>query len=253
MEPIEKLTIDTPEQISLEYPLAGLGSRFLALVLDSLLQGAIALVVVLIVILLMPGMDALSPEGVKWLIAFWIFVGFLLYWGYFALFETIWKGQTPGKRVLGLRVIKENGGSIGASEAMSRNLLRAIDSLGGYAVGILTIFLNKQNKRLGDYVAGTVVVHEHAAKEAQPYWNTRETSSDALYTVQDMRPEEVEVLESFLARRIELEPQVRYRLAAQMAERMASRLNLPPEQQPKNAEDLIEAVVRQYRKSASYR
>lgn len=253
MEPIEKLTIDTPEQISLEYPLAGLGSRFLALVLDSLLQGALVLVVFLVMILLMPGIDKVSPEGAKWLIAVWIFVGFLLYWGYFALFETIWKGQTPGKRVLGLRVIKENGGSIGASEAMSRNLLRAIDSLGGYAVGILTIFLNKQNKRLGDYVAGTVVVHEHAAKEAQPYWNTRETSADALYTVQDMRPEEVEVLESFLARRIELEPQVRYRLAAQMAERMAARLNLPPEQQPKNAEDLIEAVVRQYRKSASYR
>lgn len=252
MEPIEKLTIDTPEQISLEYPLAGLGSRFLALVLDSLLQGAAAVVVFLVMIILMPGIDVLSPEGAKWLIAVWIFVGFLLYWGYFALFETIWKGQTPGKRALGLRVIKENGGSIGASEAMSRNLLRAIDSLGGYAVGILTIFLNKQNKRLGDYVAGTVVVHEHAAQEVQPYWNTREATTDALYTVQDMRPEEVEVLESFLARRIELEPQVRHRLAAEMAERMASRMNLPPGQLP-NAEDLIEAVVRQYRKSASYR
>ena len=253
MEPIEKLTIDTPEQISLEYPLAGLGSRFLALVLDSLLQGAIAFAVFLIMVILMPGVDVLSPEGAKWLLALWIFVGFLLYWGYFALFETIWKGQTPGKRVLGLRVIKENGGSIGASEAMSRNLLRTIDYLPGfYGVAIITIFLNKQNKRLGDYVAGTVVVHEHAAKEAQPYWNTRETAGDALYTVQDMRPEEVEVLESFLARRIELEPQVRHRLAAEMAERMASRMNLPPGQLP-HAEDLLEAVVRQYRKSASYR
>jgi uncharacterized RDD family membrane protein YckC len=252
VEPIEKLTIDTPEQISLEYPLAGLGSRFLALLLDTLLQGAVVVVVFLAMLLLMPGIDVLTPEGAKWLLALWIFVGFLLYWGYFAFFETIWKGQTPGKRVLGLRVIKENGGSIGASEAMSRNLLRAIDSLGGYAVGILTVFLNKQNKRLGDYVAGTVVVHEHAAQEAQPYWNTRETSSDALYTVQDMRPEEVEVLESFLARRIELDPQTRWRIGHEMALRMASRLQLPPDQRPKD-EDLIEAVVRQYRKSASYR
>jgi uncharacterized RDD family membrane protein YckC len=252
VEPIEKLTIDTPEQISLEYPLAGLGSRFLALLLDSLIQGVVVFFVFLAMVILMPGIDALTPEGAKWLIAVWIIVGFLLYWGYFALFETVWKGQTPGKRALGLRVIKDNGGSIGASEAMSRNLLRAIDSLGGYAVGILTIFLNKQNKRLGDYVAGTVVVHEHAANEAQPYWNTRESGTDALYTIQDMRPEEVEVLESFLARRIELDPQTRWRIGHEMASRMATRLQLSPEQRPQD-EDLIEAVVRQYRKSASYR
>ncbi len=252
MEPIEKLTIDTPEQISLEYPLAGLGSRFFALLVDTLIQGVVVFFVFLVMVLLMPGIDVLSPEGAKWVLALWIFVGFLLYWGYFALFETIWKGQTPGKRMLGLRVIKENGGSIGASEAMSRNLLRAIDSLGGSAVGILTVFLNKQNKRLGDFVAGTVVVHEQATQAAQPYWNTRESGNDGLYTVQDMRPEEVEVLESFLARRIELDPQTRWRIGHEMALRMATRLQLPPDQRPKD-EDLIEAVVRQYRKSASYR
>lgn len=252
MEPIEKLTIDTPEQISLEYPLAGLGSRFLALLIDSLCQSIIAFFGVLLVIILMPAMSTLGASGAKWMFALWILLGFLLYWGYFAFFETIWKGQTPGKRQLGIRVIKDNGGSIGASEAMSRNLLRAIDSLGGYAVGILTIFLNKQNKRLGDFVAGTVVVHERAVEESQPYWNTKEASTDGLYTIPDLRPEECEVLESFLARRIELDPQVRWGLAHEMAQRMASRLNLPPDQRPKD-EDLIEAVVRQYRKSASYR
>jgi uncharacterized RDD family membrane protein YckC len=253
VEPIEKLTIDTPEQITLEYPLAGLGSRFLAFFIDTLIQGIVILIVFLIMLALLPGINMVGESGAKWLIALWIFAGFLMYWGYFAFFEAIWKGQTPGKRQVGIRVIKENGGSIGAGEAMSRNLLRAVDSLPGfYGVGILSIFLNQQNKRLGDFVAGTVVVHERAAEESQPYWNTKETGAEGIYTVPDMRPEEVEVLESFLGRRIDLDPQVRYKIGHEMANRMAARLKLAPDQRPKD-EDLIEAVVRQYRKSASYR
>src|SRR3954471_13837884 len=168
MEPIEKLTIDTPEQISLEFSLAGLGSRFLAVAIDTLLQFIVGFLLFLVGLFVLPASGVFGDLGPKWLIAVGVFVFFLIYWGYFAFFETIWKGQTPGKREIGIRVIKDNGGSITAQDAMARNLLRAIDSMPGfYGVGILTMFLNQQNKRLGDFVAGTVVVHERAVEETQ--------------------------------------------------------------------------------------
>ena len=80
---------------------------------------------------------------------------FCVYWGYFAFFEIIWKGQTPGKRYAGIRVIKETGRPIDSFEAIGRNLMRAVDGLPGiYGVGLLCMMLNKQNRRLGDFVAG---------------------------------------------------------------------------------------------------
>ena len=92
-----------------------------------------------------------------------------MYWGYFAFFEAVWRGQTPGKRYVGIRVIKESGRPIDAFEAIGRNLMRGIDGLPGfYGVGLVCMMLNQQHRRLGDFVAGTVVVHENRADEVQP-------------------------------------------------------------------------------------
>jgi len=89
-ENLDKLIIDTPEQVQLEFPLAGIGSRFMALFVDSLIQ-LIALFVLFILLAMVGAGISLSPELGKWAIAFYIFVFFLLYWGYFAIFETLWK------------------------------------------------------------------------------------------------------------------------------------------------------------------
>jgi uncharacterized RDD family membrane protein YckC len=253
MEPIEKLTIDTPEQVGLEFPLAGLGSRFLAFAIDTLWQVVVGLVAVLLMVLVIPGMTMFGPSAGIWAVAVWGLGAFIVYWGYFAVFEALWKGQTPGKRELGIRVIKDTGAGITPQDAMARNLLRAVDSLPGfYGVGIITMFLSDQNKRLGDYVAGTVVVHERPAEESRLYWNTREAAGEEIYAMPNMSPQELEMLENFLARRIEIESDMRYRLAHEIADRLAKRIPLRPEERPRD-EDLIEAVVRQYRKSASFR
>ena len=167
MQAPEKLTIDTPEQIALEFPLAGAGSRFLALAIDSLIQigGLLALG------LLGLGALWLRSAGFQasstWIVAGLLFAGFAIYYGYFAVFEAMWGGQTPGKRTVGLRVIKVSGEPITTYEALLRNLLRIVDQMPAiYAVGVLSVFFTSRNQRLGDLVAGTVVVQEHVRGHA---------------------------------------------------------------------------------------
>ena len=95
------------------------------------------------------------------MLALLILAAFVLYYGYFAVFETMWSGQTPGKRAIGIRVIAASGRPLGAVDAILRNLLRIVDQMPGmYAVGLLAIFLTSRNQRLGDLAAGTVVVHD---------------------------------------------------------------------------------------------
>ncbi len=91
--------------------------------------------------------------------------GFLIFAGYFILFEWLWNGQTPGKRLLKLRVIREDGRPITLWEAMARNLLRIFDAIPGfvlpvYSIGLISIFLSRRDQRIGDMFAGTVVVRE---------------------------------------------------------------------------------------------
>ncbi|HSE47879.1 MAG TPA: RDD family protein [Terriglobales bacterium] len=252
MEPIEKLTIDTPEQVALEFPLAGVGSRFLAFAIDTLLQAVIVIGVFFVGLIALPGFSLFGSMGPSWGLAIGIVIWFVLYWAYFAGFEALWKGQTPGKRELRLRVIKDTGASITAQDAMARNLLRAVDSLPGfYGVGLVVMFLSSQNKRLGDYVAGTVVVHERPPESEKVYWNTQETQDTQQYPVAKLVPEQIAMSENFLARRLDLDSELRYRLARELADHLAMSLQLRPEERPRD-EELIETVVRQYRRSASF-
>ena len=159
--------IDTPEQVQLRFPLAGLGSRFLALLVDLAIQFAANILLVIVVSVAIAAsarsgaLRPLSDTATKWFVAGVILVYFLLFWGYFSLFEAFSNGQTPGKRVLKIRVIKDSGRQITFFEALARNLLRVVDALPGvYLVGVLSILFTKGNKRLGDLVADTLVIHE---------------------------------------------------------------------------------------------
>ncbi len=169
-----QLTIDTPEQVSIRFPLAGMGSRFLAILIDTLLQIAAYIVLVLVFLLVVSaapksGSGQLSHNSEKWMVAILILVHFVMYWGYFTLFEAFWNGQTPGKKLFKIRVIQESGRQITFFEAMIRNLIRVIDMLPSfYLVGVIAMACNRRHKRLGDLAAGTLVVHERASE--QPMW-----------------------------------------------------------------------------------
>src|ERR1700749_3266399 len=115
----EHQTIETPEQTRLEFPIAGIGSRFLAILLDFLIQGAAGFLITLILIVLgFAGLYRSLPLTGQWLAALTIGVVFLFHFGYFTVFEIVWRGQTPGKRMLHIRVIKNDGRPLSVTETI---------------------------------------------------------------------------------------------------------------------------------------
>jgi uncharacterized RDD family membrane protein YckC len=254
MDSSDKLTIDTPEQTSLEYPIAGLGSRFLALLADTAIQAILAFFVFILGAIVGAELAKIWGLGPQWVFATIIISGFLLNSGYFALFEIFWNGQTPGKRYAQIRVIKDDGRPIGVYEAIVRNALRLVDALPGvYGVGLISIFLSRQSKRLGDYVAGTVVVHEKTLEGVRPY--VAATNIDETLPPIDASKvtlEEVRLIEAFLNRRDSLETAVRTTMALQIANRLSQKMEVQVYGWPRT-ERFLEAVMEQCRQSDRFR
>jgi len=249
---VDKLTIDTPEQVHLEFMVAGIGSRFMAIFLDTLIQIVIYLVILLGSIAIAAGTSSWY-KGSLWVFSLIIFIVFCVYWGYFAVFEILWKGQTPGKRWAGIRVIKDTGRPINAFEAIVRNLIRVFDYFPGfYGVGVVTMLLNAKHRRLGDFVAGTLVVHESSDRESQMFFNYSSSPEFPLPQAAHMTLQEAELIETFLARRLDLTPQVRIYNARQIAGMIAVRLGVPPESRPVQDEAFLELLVREFRNRARY-
>ena len=250
----DKLTIETPEQTLLEFEVAGIGSRFLALAYDTLLQILMGIGVALILVVATIALPEASKSGI-WFIAFVVLAYFVLYFGYFAIFEVLWNGQTPGKKKEGLRVIKDSGRPITPAEAIGRNLMRIVDQLPAlYAVGISSVLLSRQNKRLGDFVAGTIVVHEKSLLDAKPVWETGlagQTVAGTTFGSERLSPEEFALVETFLNRRSSLPSDVRSRMAEQVARQIRPKLTLPPGDALSD-EKLLETVVHERRSSAGY-
>ena len=258
----DKLIIDTPEQIPLEFVLAGVGSRALALMLDTLIIVLIGLVLFVIGAFVVGGVSSYWSGASTWTTAILILFLFFLQWGYFAISEILMKGQTFGKRQLNLRVIQDSGAPITAYDAVGRNLLRVVDSFplvfpfAFYGVGILAAMLNKQNKRLGDLVAGTVVVHERPLGEMQPVWALSSSVPGAhtpalVYNIARLSVEELQLIEAFLQRRYELPPQLRIQTAFQIAARVSRTLEIPQEDRP-DPETLLENLARDRRNTGRY-
>ena len=251
MDPFERLTIETPEQIALELPLAGVGSRFLAIAVDTLLQIAGFALLVLLLLFLTLALGSQWLSGCVGPVLFVFFI-FFVYWVYFALFETIWKGQTPGKRVARIRVIKESGRPINAYEAIARNLVRFVDFLPGlYGVGIVCMLLNGRNRRLGDFVAGTVVVHESRTEDAKPYMDAAPGAVSVTSDVAQLAREDLLLVETYLQRRNDLDWQVREKMAEEIAARIRKKARIA-EDKTQKPDDFLEAVARRIRENARF-
>ena len=161
----EHLSIETPEQIKINYSIAGIGSRFYAALIDIAVLTPIVLIGMYVTVRAMIDLD----ERLNWLAAIAGIATFALQWGYYMVFEITTNGQSPGKRALGLRVIKVHGYPISFSDSAIRNLVRIVDFLPFfYGAGLLAMLLNKNWQRLGDLAAGTLVVKEETKVSPNP-------------------------------------------------------------------------------------
>lgn len=243
MPPSEKLTIDTPEHIALEFPLASAGSRFLSIAIDTLIQFASLLVLGLGATLLF---TILSPASSTWVMAVLILLGFLLYYGYFAAFEALWNGQTPGKRAIRLRVISTSGRPITVYDSLLRNLVRIVDQIPGfYAIGLLSLFFTERNQRLGDLAADTVVVAERpiARGDVAPLASK---PTVARRGAARLSAEDLVMIERFLSRRNDVPDRVRATTAKAIADRVRRQLNVPADDRTAD-ETLLEEVAAEAR------
>ncbi len=260
MQSLDRLDIDTPEQIALELPLAGIGSRMLALAVDSLLQAVAFFAIFIVGWVLAVGFSVsfgwlnlgrFVSQAVAAIV--FILVPFCLYCGYFAFFEIIWKGRTPGKRVAGIRVIHQTGRPMTAIECIGRNLLRGVDILpAAYGVGLVCMMCNAQNRRLGDYIAGTIVVHDKSLDSVTQTWGDKPLSGPMQPELRKLSPDDLVLIETYLNRRYEIDKFVRATTAQRIVAMIAERSGVPkPAEQ--SDDDYLENVARQLRDGANFR
>ncbi len=221
------LSVTTPESIAFSYELAGLGSRFLALCIDMLLQ-ILVLALIFGSLVLIGGNAKPVHRADEQLIssiasAIIVAIVFIVFFGYFILFESLWGGRTPGKYALGLRVVRDGGYPIDFGSALIRNLVRVAElGLGFYAISALAALVSKENKRLGDMAAGTVVVRD--ARRVASLAALRRDAQNAPPPLL-LTPQELEVVDRFVARRHSMERNARGLLAARIAGRLRPRLS----------------------------
>lgn len=221
--------VNTPENVRIEYELAGIGSRGLAAIVDTT-----AIVLLLLVVALLAWMftyyGLLAISKMFWAVL--VVCAFLVFTGYHIFFESTWNGQTPGKRALGIRTVRDGGAPIDVAAATVRNLVRSVDSMPGlYMIGVVSILFNRSNKRLGDYAAGTIVVKERPRDIGSPEHNwvvmdAGENTWRFAFDIYMVRPEEFEAARSYCDRRVELASDLRTPLAARIAEPIMTRLGL---------------------------
>ena len=270
IETEETLIIETPERVPLAFALASIGNRFLAVAIDHAIQ-YLGILLIAIVFLFAAGVftsddptfiDDLGAETPKWIIAVMIIVVFALFTGYFAFFEWLWDGQTPGKRLMKLRVIREDGRPITLWEAIARNLLRIFDAIPGfaipiYSVGLIVVFLNSRDQRVGDMFAGTVVIRERT-DEAPTFAETFSNPvADAAFrrvqqrtafdsNISSITESEIELVESFLRRRWDLTDRQRIWMAWRIALPIMFRLKPRYDSATFTYEGFLEELLHKY-------
>lgn len=250
--PEETLDIQTPENVAFGYQVAGIGSRFLASLLDTLLIGLLQIIVIVVATLVINALEEFTAALSTWIIAIFSLILAIFYWGYYVFFEMLWNGQSPGKRWVGLRVIRTDGTPITLSEALIRNLVRIVDFLPAmYGIGIISMFIDKQSRRLGDLAAGTLVVQDRATISIQSLSVKRMVNlrmqgltSVSLegFPTERLTNDELSLIEDFLLRRDQLTH--RNQLAIQILNTLHQRLGLPqPAVNKLEAEDTLAAIL----------
>ena len=227
----QSVDVETPELVVLSYTVAGVGSRAMAAIIDYLICVAIA--VALLMGFATLGSRLVEKEAYAEMTAAWVsavlgLMVFALVWLYYVLFEALNDGQTPGKRLMRLRVVLDGGLAVTFEASAIRNLVRFVDlqPVFLYAVGMISLVLSSRGKRLGDMAAGTLVVKEDLAKQPVVARRDRQPRDAApLAITARLTEDEYAMLDRFMQRRMEFSSDRRAALAASLAERLADALD----------------------------
>jgi len=223
----QQLDIETPEHVAVRLELAGVGSRAAAALVDTLI------VIVLLVLLQFAGgatgLWHLGAGFEGWVLAFVILLSFLTFFGYFAAFEALNGGRTPGKQALGIRVVMETGHAVTPTGAIVRNVVRLLDCyfpLLPFVPGLVMVFLHPRNQRLGDLAAGTIVVRDRPVDWGLgPLPQTGAAVAEPVETgPPELSDDEFRLLDQFLARSGQLDVALQVRLATELARRFQDRI-----------------------------
>jgi uncharacterized RDD family membrane protein YckC len=247
---LKQVKSQTPESVELEFILAGVGSRTLALIVDYFISSAALILFLTLWGLLLFQISWLQSETIRpWFFAIQVLIVFAIYIGYFVCFETLWRGQTPGKRYTKIRVIRADGRNVGLQQSILRSLLRPIDDL--FCLGLLLIIFTPQEKRLGDIVAGTLVIQEAPPISTQTF--TPSSAAPALATqlletaqIVALKPDEFAIVRNYLYRYPSLTPAAKIQVSDRLAQRLIEIIHLqnpPPNLDPHL---LIESVYLAY-------
>jgi len=218
-------TVDvaTGESVAFTYELAGLGSRFFAVFVDLAIQIGVLVLVVLVLLWLAGGAPA-SPAQPLSKFAGAVLDGivtaalFLLFFGYFIVLEWRFEGRTPGKRLLGIRVVRDGGFPLDFMASLVRNSVRIVEAaLGFYAVSAVCTLLSPQNRRLGDMAAGTIVVRDRRFERYHTTAAQEAGSAGSAALVHDLSGAERELIRRYADRRAGLRAEARAAVAGRIA------------------------------------
>jgi uncharacterized RDD family membrane protein YckC len=231
MAQLESARMVTPEAVALEFRTANVGSRILAYLIDMAIVLAGIFVGLSAVALLGQATDVVVPDWVALTIVLVLLPSWWL--GYFIAFETLWRGRTPGKAALGLRVVTKEGAPVRFRHAAIRGLLGLVDfAVAGGFFAVVFILLTRDNQRLGDLVAGTLVLRERSGLAVPaPVVFTAPAGLEGYTATLDtsrLTTEEYQAVRTFLLRADALLPGPRAALVLQLADPLARRLRPPP-------------------------
>ncbi|MBD2438317.1 RDD family protein [Nostoc sp. FACHB-110] len=250
-----RIRLQTPESVEIEFTLAGIGNRALALLIDYCLLGLTLFLFVLVWAIFSFQFFDLVNNWTKnadslglWLLAFFFLLMFFIYAGYFVFFETLWQGQTPGKRFAKIRVIRDDGRPVGLAQATLRSLLRPLDEF--LYIGAFFIMFSRQEKRLGDWAAGTIVIESQIVNSSSTF--TISEQADTLYAqlleiadLSQLLPDDFAVIREYLQRRNAMTQRSRIALAAKLTQQVVGIIKLDKLPQA-NPDVFLEAVYLAY-------
>ena len=255
MKFFNEIRLRTPESVELEFPLSGIGSRAYALFVDYTILSLVIAGFLFLWAIVSYQLTQYFPSAKglgSWLIAVPVLLCFVIFVGYFVFFETLWQGQTPGKRLAQIRVIRDDGRPIALPQATLRALLRTFDDLSFFVVGFLLIVIGKKEKRLGDWVAGTVVIQEQRSKKGTiQVLDEAKARQVATYLLEEqevssLRPDDFAVVREYLRRRSTLSARARETVSLRLAKQVQQRLGMDGLPFDMSAHTFLEGVYLAY-------